>query len=99
MQDSLVARALGADGESGAQFSEDDEGQPDFSGSFERVQNERVAAAEVGVAIGVEGEFQRHIPIIFQSINERLGIQKTHAANSQSSGVRPGDLGQGNRVH
>ncbi len=38
-QDSLVARALAAYRESGAQFSKHDEGQPDFIGEFDRFDN------------------------------------------------------------
>ncbi len=38
-QDSLVARSLTAHGESGAQFSQHDEGQPDFIGEFDRFDN------------------------------------------------------------
>ncbi len=38
-QDSLVARSLTSDGKSSAQFSQHDEGQPDFIGEFDRFDN------------------------------------------------------------
>jgi NAD(P)-dependent dehydrogenase (short-subunit alcohol dehydrogenase family) len=65
-QDSLVARSRAAQnkpahGKTGAQFSQHDERQPDFIGVFDRFDNGRIAAAEVGIAVRVERQPHRHI--------------------------------------
>src|ERR1700693_3374921 len=60
-QDSLVARSLAPDGKSGAQFSQHDEGQPDFIGEFERFDNRHIPPAKVGIAVRVESQLHRHI--------------------------------------
>ena len=60
-QDSLVARSLTAHCKSGAQFSQHDEGQPDFIGEFDRFDNRHIAPAKVGIAVRVERQLHRHI--------------------------------------
>ncbi len=65
-QDSLVARSRAAHnkpahGEAGAQFSQHDEGQPDFIGEFDRFDNRHVAPAKVGIAVRIERQPHRHI--------------------------------------
>lgn len=60
-QDSLVARSLTAHSKAGAQFSQHDEGQPDFIGEFDGFDHGRMAAAKVGVAVRIKSQPHRHI--------------------------------------
>jgi hypothetical protein len=65
-QDSFVARSRTAHSKTAlskpsAQFSQNDEGQPDFVGKFDSFDDGRIAAAKVGIAIGVECQPHRHI--------------------------------------
>ncbi len=53
-ENSFVVRSLAAKGESGAQFSQDDDWQPNLIGEFNHFDNGRVAAAEIRVAVGIE---------------------------------------------
>ncbi|MGC1372633.1 MAG: hypothetical protein WA824_10895 [Candidatus Sulfotelmatobacter sp.] len=60
-QDGFVARALTAHSKSGAQFSQHNEGQPDFIGKFNRFDNRRTASAQIGIAARIERQPHRHI--------------------------------------
>jgi len=60
-QDSFIAGSLAANRKSGAQFSQHDERQPNFIGEFNRFDNRNMAAAKVGVAVGIERQLHRHI--------------------------------------
>ena|ERR1700722_5752261 len=60
-QDSFITRSLAAYSKSGAQFSEHDEGQPDFMGTLYRLNNRSIAAAKIGVAVCIERQLHRHI--------------------------------------
>jgi hypothetical protein len=44
-KNSLVARSLSAHSKSGAQFSQHDEGKPDFIGEFDRFNHGQIASA------------------------------------------------------
>ena len=52
-ENGLVVRPLASDGESRAQFAEDDKRQPDLVGRSDLANYGRVATTEIGVAIGV----------------------------------------------
>ncbi|HSP63116.1 MAG TPA: hypothetical protein VLQ90_09060, partial [Pyrinomonadaceae bacterium] len=54
-EDGFITRSLGTDGKSGAQFAEDDKGQPDFLGKLDRLNDRFDTPAKVRVTIGVEG--------------------------------------------
>jgi hypothetical protein len=67
-EDGFVAGALGADGKSSTQFSENDEGEPDLIGALNGFDDRSFTAAKVGIAVGVESELHRHMSFIATSL-------------------------------
>ena len=60
-QDGFVAWSLAPYGKSGAQLSQHDERQPNFIGELDRLDNEYIAPAKVGVTVCVERQLHFHI--------------------------------------
>lgn len=60
-QDCFIVRSLSTNCKAGAQFAEDNEGQPDFIGELDCLNDRCNTAAKVCVTFGVERQLQGHI--------------------------------------